>query len=84
MGKPNEWHIGLKKVGQNWKWVNGKSLKINKWQLLQPSDDGDVVVMSKDWPPTTQGLFNDLPASVKRAFICEIPKGKKTPICLHY
>ncbi|KAJ7385821.1 hypothetical protein OS493_013855 [Desmophyllum pertusum] len=29
--------------------------------------------MSKNYPAGTQGLFNDLPDSKKKAFICEIP-----------
>ena len=74
----NEWHIGLKKVGQHWMWVSGKPLTIVKWQKNEPSGDGNVVVMSKNYPAGTQGLFNDLPDSNKKAFICEIPNGKRT------
>ena len=78
IGVPNEWHIGLHKVGDVWKWVNGKPLTISKWQNNQPSGDGDVAVMSKDFPPTKQGLFNDLEDRLYRAYICEMPKGKNT------
>ncbi|XP_058940210.2 uncharacterized protein [Pocillopora verrucosa] len=70
----NEWHIGLKKQG-DWKWVNGNPMTIEKWQRSQPSGDGNVAVMSKDYPPGSQGLFNDLNAQMPRPFICEIPKG---------
>lgn len=73
--KPNEWHIGLKKEG-DWKWVSGKPLTIEKWQRGQPSGDGDFTVMSKDYPPGSKGLFNDLPDWIQRGYICEIPKGK--------
>ena len=73
--KENEWHIGLKDEG-DWKWVSGNPLTIKKWQSGQPSGDGKFAVMSKDYPPGTQGLFNDLPDWIPRAFICEIPKGK--------
>ena len=73
----NEWHIGLKKQG-DWKWVNGNPMTIEKWQRSQPSGDGNVAVMSKDYPPGSQGLFNDLNAQMPRPFICEIPKGKLT------
>ena len=78
--KPMEYHIGLLKEEGVWKWVNGRPLTINKWQKIepnyrQPSGDGDVAVMSKDYPEFTQGLFNDLPEDIKRPFICEIPKG---------
>ncbi|KAL9972703.1 hypothetical protein ACROYT_G019063 [Oculina patagonica] len=77
IGLPNEWHIGLKKDDQGvWKWINGSPLTISKWQTTEgePSGDGNVAVMSKDYPPTKKGLFNDLKATHHRAFICEIPK----------
>ena len=75
--EPNEWHIGLKKVGvRDWQWVNGRPLMINKWQRRQPDGDGDFTVMSKDYPSESQGLFNDLANYHKRAYICEFPKGK--------
>ena len=73
----DEWYVGLKKQGQQWMWVSGKPLTINKWQPHQPSGDGDVVVMAKDYPARTQGLFNDLRDTQKRAYICEIPQGKR-------
>lgn len=72
----NEWHIGLKKQG-NWKWVSGRPLTIDKWRKNQPSGDGNFAVMTKDYPAGTQGLFNDLADYHRRAFICEIPKGKR-------
>ena len=73
----NEWHIGLKKDAQgNWKWVNGKQLTIQKWQSGEPSGDGNVAVMSKDFPSGTQGLFNDLNPSSRKAYICENPTGE--------
>ncbi|KAJ7392887.1 C-type lectin domain 4 member E [Desmophyllum pertusum] len=73
----NEYHIGLEKNGGDWTWINGGPLTISKWQVThgEPSGDGDVAVMSKDYPPGTQGLFNDLPDYFKRAFICEMPRG---------
>ncbi|XP_078370532.1 uncharacterized protein LOC144654307 [Oculina patagonica] len=70
----NEWHIGLKKQG-DWKWVSGSPLTIKKWQRYEPSGDGNAVVMSKDYPPGSQGLFNDLSGRYPKPFICEIPKG---------
>ena len=75
--EPHEWHIGLKKVGDDWQWVNGEPLTINKWQAGQPSGDGDFTVMSKDYPLGSQGLFNDLANYHKRAYICELPIGKR-------
>ncbi len=77
IGVPNEWHVGLNKVGGVWKWVNGRPLTINKWQEGQPSGDGPKAVISKDYPPTSQGLLNDLANYHRRAFVCELPKGKR-------
>ncbi|CAH3166478.1 unnamed protein product [Pocillopora meandrina] len=79
IGQPNEWHIGLNKVGEVWKWVNNSPLTIDKWQTThgEPSGDGNKAVMSKDYPPTKKGLFNDLPNWIKRAYICELPKEYK-------
>lgn len=74
-GGVNEWHIGLKKEG-NWKWVSGKPLTISKWQKGEPSGDGEVAVISKDYPPGSQGLFNDLDGRYPKAYICENTKGK--------
>lgn len=76
IAEPQEWHVGLKKEQGDWKWVSGQPLTINKWQKGQPSGDGDVVVMAKDYPADTQGLLNDLRDDITKAFICEIPKGK--------
>ena len=80
IGKPNEWHIGLKNGNNGWKWVNGKPLTICKWQVTagEPSGDGKVAVMSKDYPPLKEGLFNDIADGINVAYICEIPKGKAT------
>ena len=43
IGQPNEWHIGLNKVGGVWKWVNNSPLTIEKWQTThgEPSGDGN-------------------------------------------
>ena len=80
----DEWHIGLKKNNRgHWEWVSGRPLTINKWQREQrphqlqdePSGDGPYTVMSKSWPPGTQGLFNDLPNTRRRGYICEKPLG---------
>ena len=71
----DEWHIGLKNQG-TWQWVSGKPLNITKWQTNEPSGDGNVAVMSKDYPPGSQGLFNDLKDLIPRPFICELPTGK--------
>ena len=73
----DDWYIGLKKQGI-WQWVSGKPLTIKKWQRGEPSGDhdGDVAAMSKNYPPGSQGLFNDLNGVPSKTFICELPKGK--------
>lgn len=76
IGHYNEWHIGLKKVKDEWTWVSGSPLTINKWQPQEPNDDGDVAAMAKEHPANKHGLFKDIPAGIIRAFICELPKGK--------
>ena len=71
----NEWHIGLKNQ-ETWQWVSGKPLNITKWQTNQPAGDGNVAVMSKNYPPESQGLFNGLEDLIPKPFICELPAGK--------
>ncbi len=78
VGHNNEWYIGLKKEQNVWRWVSGRPLTISKWQQTEPSGDGDVAIMAKDYPRNKYGLFNDLPNTNERAFICELPKGKMT------
>ena len=72
----NEWHIGLQKQGV-WNWVSGSPLTITKWQTNEPSGDGNVVVMSKNYPAGSRGLFNDFSGQFSRPFICELPSGKR-------
>ena len=71
----NDWHIGLTKQ-VTWQWVSGKPLTIEKWQRYEPSGDGIVAVMTKDYPPGSRGLFKDLNGLFSKAFICELPTGK--------
>ncbi|XP_058950007.2 layilin [Pocillopora verrucosa] len=74
----NDWHIGLRRnttvIGNwTWTWVNGKPLTINHWQPWQPRDGAPYVVMAKNYPPGTRGLFNDIRGDIFAGFICEIP-----------
>ena len=69
------WYIGLTKMGQEWKWVTGGPLTISKWQDKEPSGDGNVTEMAKEYRPNKQGLFNAVPDLERRASICEILKG---------
>jgi hypothetical protein len=73
-----EWFIGLIKKTGVWKWVNNHSLTINRWQPRQPSGDryGYCVIMAKNYPPRSYGLFNDLPCGNQKRFICEYRNGK--------
>lgn len=76
----NDWHIGLRRnttvIGNwTWTWVNGKPLTINHWQPWQPRDGAPYVVMTKNYPPGTRGLFNDIRGDIFAGFICEIPSG---------
>lgn len=74
----NAWHIGLQLKQGDWKWVSGQPLEkhLEKWQPGQPSGDGNEAEMSKNYPSGSKGLFNDLPGSQAKPFICEIPNGK--------
>lgn len=55
--------------------MNGKPLSINRWQPWQPRDGAPYVVMAKNYPPGTRGLFNDIRGDIFAGFICEIPSG---------
>ena len=75
----NDWHIGLHfntSVAGNWTWVSGKPLTINRWQPWQPRDGASYVVMAKNYPPGTKGLFNDVREDIFAGFICEKPAGR--------
>jgi len=72
----NDWHIGLHfnaTVARNWTWVSGKPLSIERWQPWQPRDGAPYVVMAKNYPPGTKGLFNDVREDIFAGFICEKP-----------
>ena len=74
----NDWHIGLRKRGNKWEWVSGEPLTItDKWQDNEPSGDGNHAVMSKDYPPGSQGLFSDQRGGINTPYICEFKKGKR-------
>jgi hypothetical protein len=71
----NEWLIGLIKKQSEWKWISNHSLTIDKWQENEPNGDGLCVVMAKNWPIGTQGLWKDLPCFISGMLICEYTKG---------
>lgn len=75
----DDWHIGLRMnntVVGNWTWVSGKPLTIDRWQPWQPRDGAPYVVMAKNYPPGTKGLFNDVRGDIFAGFICEKRAGK--------
>ena len=70
----DEWFIGLSNRSSeknNWTWVTGKPLTNPHWQNREPSGDGLCVVIAKQYPQGTYGLFNDLKCTIKKGFICE-------------
>ena len=71
----NEWFIGLTlnvSGNHSWRWITGQPLHNHSvWQPHEPSSDGKCVVIAKDYPKGTKGLFNDLRCDSKKAFICE-------------
>jgi hypothetical protein len=71
----NEWYISLKMKQSEWKWISNHNLAFTKWQPNQPSKDGRCVVMAKNWPNGTQGLWNDLQCTFSNMLICEYNKG---------
>lgn len=75
---PNEWHIGLRKQRNKWVWVSGEPMIIDdKWQTDEPAAKRNHAVMSKDYPPGSQGLFRGQRGGIETAYICEFKKGKK-------
>ena len=74
----DDWHIGLYMNGTdgNWTWVSGKPLLIDRWQPWQPRDGASFVVMAKNYPPGTRGLFNDVREDIFAGFVCEQSSGE--------
>ena len=71
----NEWYIGLSTPYTNesdWRWITGERLTNSHWQIPQPSGDGKCVVIAKNYPLGTHGLYNDLRCRALKAFICEV------------
>lgn len=73
----DEWHIGLYKnsTTRNWIWVNGKSLKIDKWQDNNPENGDFYTLMYKEYPKGHKGSFATIKGNVERAWICEEETG---------
>ena len=76
----DEWHIGLEKdkgTGK-WTWVSGKLLNIKRWQPDKPDNRTyeTVAVITKNHPPGTFGLFNNIRPESNRGYICEVKTGE--------
>ncbi|KAK3699587.1 hypothetical protein QZH41_014296 [Actinostola sp. cb2023] len=73
----NEWYIGLTKTTGEWRWISGQSLTINKWQRGKADDNvkEQHVVMAKNYPAGTYGLFNNLQSYIPKPYICEYSNG---------
>ena len=75
-----EWYIGLRKIDNQWKWVNGKPLKWNQngkwpWHRGEPRGDGNVVKM---WNSHGENLFDNVPRTYRKlGYICEYPANSK-------
>ena len=79
-GNPdNEWFIGLEKnlKTQEWTWINGKSLTIDKWDKSgnNPEPDDSYGLIYKDYPKGSKGLFSTFRGNVLRGWICEEETG---------
>ena len=79
-GNPdNEWFIGLEKNSktQEWTWINGKSLTIDKWDKSgnNPEPDDSYGLIYKDYPKGSKGLFSTFRGNVLRGWICEEETG---------
>jgi len=79
-GKENEWHIGLNKslATGKWIWINGKTVKIDKWQKVKPRDSDLFTLMAKEFPVGFKGSFRRINGSVSRGWICEEETGINT------
>ncbi|XP_020904862.1 uncharacterized protein LOC110243134, partial [Exaiptasia diaphana] len=70
-----EWYIGLKKEGNNWKWLSGHPLSWTKssgdwpWHINQPSSDRDLEVYGKMWG--SKLLYDDVTGWERIGYICE-------------
>ena len=82
--KIDEWHIGLYKdlTTGKWIWVNGESLKIDKWQKNNPEDGDFYTLMYKEYPEGHKGSFGSIKGNIYRAWICEEETGMNMGLIL--
>ena len=75
----NEWHIGLekKKGTQQWTWINGKSLTIDKWYKgVNNPDPGDSYgIIHQEYPEGFKGSLSTITGNLQRGWICEEETG---------
>ena len=76
-GKENEWHIGLERNWKTneWTWINGKTVTINKWQKDKPQNSDFYTVMAKESSDRVKGSFSSIKGDTKRGWICEEKTG---------
>ena len=79
-GNPdNEWFIGLEinSTTKRWKWINGKSLTIDKWDKKgkNPDPDDYYGMIHKEYPDGFKGSFSTFKGFVYRGWICEDETG---------
>ena len=80
----DEWWIGLEKRDGRWTWLSNHLLTYDKWQPYKPGVQQykKCVVMSKNFPVNTYGLFSNVEHFLWKGWICEI-KTKGKPNALH-
>ena len=76
-GKENEWHIGLERnlTTNEWTWINGKTVTIDKWQKDKPQKSDFYTVMVKESSDGVKGSFSSIKGNIKRGWICEEKTG---------
>ncbi|XP_031568444.1 collectin-12-like [Actinia tenebrosa] len=69
--RKNEWFIGLKGTSRtdDWKWISGHDMTIDKWLPGEPRGSEGCVKMIKHYKGW--GLFDDIDCRTLNMFICE-------------
>ena len=75
----NEWYMGLQKNSktQEWTWINGKSVTIDKWykEGNNPDPDDSYGIIHKEYPNGFKGSFSTISHNLQRGWICEEETG---------
>ena len=72
-----EWHIGLHRnlTTEQWTWINGKTVTINKWQKDKPQDSDFYTLMAKESLDGVKGSFSSIKENIYQGWICEEETG---------